>query len=52
MLEGIGGGMLNGEELARVGIVLHVGIGADEEGMADDEAASPARHVEGLAGGV
>src|SRR5262249_53346208 len=52
MIETVGGGVLNREKLAGVGVVLDVGVGFDEQFVADDEAAAPAGHVERLARGV
>src|SRR5438309_10548619 len=44
--------MLNGQELARVAIVLHIAVGFDEQLVASHETAAPASHVERLAGRV
>ena len=44
--------MLDGEELTRIGVIFDIGVGLDEERMADNESATPTCHVEGLAGGV
>ena len=45
-------GVLDGQELAGVGVVLHVAVGPHEQLVAGDKTAAPAGHVEGLAGGV
>lgn len=47
-----GGGVLDGEELAGVGVVFDVAVCLDEQGVAGDEAAAPAGHVEGFAEGM
>lgn len=52
VVEAPGGGVLDGEELAGVGVVFDVAVCLDEEGVAGDEAAAPAGHVEGFAEGV
>ena len=52
VVEAPGGGVLDGEELARVGVVFDVAVCLDEEGVAGDEAAAPAGHVEGFAEGM
>ena len=52
MVEAPGGGMLDGEELAGVGVVFDVAVCLDEEGIAGDESAAPAGHVEGFAEGM
>ena len=52
MIKAVGAGVLDGEELAGVGVVLHVAVGFDEQFVAGDEAAAPAGHVEALAGRV
>ena len=44
--------MLDGQELARVGVVLYIAVGLDQEFVAGHKAATPAGHVKGLAGGV
>ena len=48
----VGRGVLDGEELAGIGVVLDVAVGADEQFVAGDKAAAPAGHVEALAGGM
>ena len=52
VVEAPGGGVLDGEELAGVGVVFDVAVCLDEEGVAGDKAAAPAGHVEGFAEGV
>lgn len=52
MVEAPGGGVLDGEELAGIGVVFDVAVCLDEEGVAGDKAAAPAGHVEGFAEGV
>ena len=47
-----GRGVLDGEELTRIGVIFDIGVGLDEKRMADNESAAPAGHIEGLAGGV
>src|SRR5262249_52081040 len=41
-----GGGFLDGDELATVAVVFHVGKRADDQRMAADPAEAPADHVE------
>ena len=52
MVKTIGGGVLDGEELARIGIVFDVAIGAHEQFVAGHETATPAGHIEAFAGGM
>lgn len=52
MVEAPSGGVLDGEELAGVGVVFDVAVCLDEEGIPGDESAAPAGHVEGLAEGM
>ena len=42
-------GFLDRQELAGVGVVFHVGIGFDDQRIADDETEPPAGHVETFA---
>lgn len=52
MVEAPGGSVLDGEELAGVGVVFDVAVCLDKQGVAGDEAAAPAGHVEGFAEGM
>ena len=52
MIVAVGGGVLDGEELAGIAVVLHIAVSLDEQRVADHEAAAPAGHVEILAGRV
>src|SRR5262245_45485364 len=44
--------MLNGQELAGVGIIFDVAVGLYEQLVSGDKTAAPAVHIEGFAGGV
>ena len=48
VVEAPGGGVLDGEELAGVGVVFDVAVCLDEEGVAGDEAAAPADMLKAL----
>ena len=48
IVQGRGSGLLDGDELARVAVVLHVGEGADDPLVAADPAQPPADHVPAL----
>ncbi len=52
VVEGVSGGVLNAEKLAGIGVVFNIGVGSDEERVPGDEAATPAGHVKGFAGGM
>src|SRR3954470_12544577 len=52
MIKAVRGRVLNGEELTGIGVVFHVAVRFDEEFVSDDETATPAGHVERLAGGM
>ena len=49
MIEAIGGGMLNRQELPRIRVVLYIAISFHEQLVACHETATPASHVEALA---
>ena len=48
VIKAIGGRMLDGQELAGIGIVLDIAVGFDQKRVARDKAATPAGHVEVL----
>ena len=52
MIQGVGASLLNGEELAGIGVVFHVRVSAHEQRIARDETQPPAGHVEAFAHGV
>src|SRR5882762_4512264 len=52
MIETIGRGVLNRQELPRISVVLHVTVGFDEQLVAGHESATPTSHVEAFAGRV
>ena len=52
IFEGCCAGILDGKELTRVGVVLHISVRFDEEGVSDDKSAPPTGHIEGLADAV
>ena len=52
VVQGVAAGLLDGQELAGVGVVLHVGVGLDDQRVAGHEAEPPAGHVEALAHAV
>src|SRR5258708_9810463 len=50
MIESVRGGVLDGQELAGIGVVLYVAVSAYAQWVAGDESAPPAGHVESFAG--
>ena len=52
MIEAICRRVLDGQKLARVGVILDVAVGPDQHFIAGDKTATPARHVKALAGGM
>lgn len=52
VVEGVGGRVLDAKKLAGIGVVFDIAVGADEEWIAGNEAATPTGHVKCFAGGM